>query len=939
MPIAKILLTLALAGVAAGTVSAFELANPSFEMARQDGQPVGWTPYAWNNPAAVPSSTIVSDGADGRHCARVQTIATGALGLVSSGFAINSEPGDMRVRLRLRPSADYAGNQPWVFLSCQKGTTFAGIVTVPLPELKPGAWNNIDVLIPAAQLIAGTDMLHLNLASRRSDGATEKISGSIDFDDVSVTEEFAAPSVTLTCDRFAQWTVLGQAATFRVSKGRLPAHTSAVTATVIDSAGATVLATTVDGTDFTAHGWAWTPTLPGFYDVTFTAQTERGGQPLAVPLTAAYNLRTPQHHDLTFTRDRWSLAVAAAPTRAMTERPTQFGFSYELTDETDIRLGDLLGLSFARIQAIAWGSQFGNVSQAIEPERGVYHWDELDRKVGWLHDRGFFMIGNVLYTPRWASPHPEDTKIYICVPGFAAWAPKDMGDWTRFLTAVVGRYGDRITTWELWNEPHLPGGSCFWQDTPENFVALLKAGYLAIKAVQPQSDIWIGGIANRYVPFYRQFAKLGGLPYFDHLAMHGSDCDPTPFRAIDKLTGVPSKPWVTSEQHGILVSPNSALPSESALAKRLVLDSFSQLARGSERLALFMMSESWEKEALEPARAEGWFIHSSGVFRTHPRLEPRFSALVWHTVVSQTNKGMQVRAQHRMNDVRILACDNVGSDLLLVWHDAATPLPVPEALATLAAKGSVIDWEGRPQSTPWTALAPGVMYLVRNADAAAVAALPLGEALPSARQARGVSGPLPTASAYWGALPETPELIPATSYQLGATAADVAAGFAVAADATGVTVQVDVRDPDLHADSEPGMYWRGDSVQLGIDTGGAGIIGDQAQFIVALTKDGPVVWKDAAPYIGGDLPSGWTSSGRPAGFANATITPIDGGLRYRIHIATSELYPLVPDRTQPLHFSLLVNSNRGQGRAGWVEWSSGIGNERNPADYGILNWR
>ena len=39
---------------------------------------------------------------------------------------------------------------------------------------------------------------------------------------------------------------------------------------------------------------------------------------------------------------------------------------------------------------------------------------------------------------------------------------------------------------------------------------------------------------------------------------------------------------------------------------------------------------------------------------------------------------------------------------------------------------------------------------------------------------------------------------------------------------------------------------------------------------------------------------------------------------------------------ESIGFSLLVNDNDGQGRRGWMEWSSGIGNNKDPLLYGSI---
>jgi hypothetical protein len=64
---------------------------------------------------------------------------------------------------------------------------------------------------------------------------------------------------------------------------------------------------------------------------------------------------------------------------------------------------------------------------------------------------------------------------------------------------------------------------------------------------------------------------------------------------------------------------------------------------------------------------------------------------------------------------------------------------------------------------------------------------------------------------------------------------------------------------------------------------------------------GPVLWKEGAPYIGGDLPQGWTPARKPVANGTVAIDDLpDGGLVYRIAIAGSELSgPLKPIGTRP----------------------------------------
>lgn len=907
------------------------LENPGFESA--PGRMPGWSAQRWEaaDPAQVAVET--TGAAEGAQAVSVAAVARGGAGIASAPLPFDGSA-SWRCQVRIRASADYAGNAPWLFAAWYGGGRFLGTTALAIQLPVPAAWAATEALIAADAAPAGADSLRLCLATRAAPAGTA--AGRLWFDDVSMRPDASVASVAIAADRLGQWTSVGQPITFAIARGRLPAQSTAVRCRIADSAGAPAGEETVPAAAFTATGWTWRPPLAGLYGIGFTALLPGGGE---LPLVSNWTPRCPSGRVLALTRDRWTVAVAAAPTRPVAERSPLFGFTWDFGQgEVYGELGDLMGFSAVRLQEVPWGTSGTDERKAIEPEPGVYRWEALDRRIDWMHSRGLRIIAQVMGTPRWASPHPEDSATYICMPGFAIWAPKDLTHWTAFLDRLVSRYRDRVSTWELWNEPHLPGGSCYWHDTPGRYAALLTSGYTAVKAAQPEAEVWIGGIGMRYLPFYRQLVRLGGGAAYDRLSMHGTWCDPAPFRAVDRAAGIAPRPWVNSEHHGILVNPvmSAEVPDDRTLARRLVIDAFGQLSRGAGLICQFEMIDQIEPEMLKPAREESWFTHASGLFRRQPRIEARLPALVWHTIISQVRPGMQVRSQHRFGEVRVVACANGGDDLLLAWHDAADAQPMPAALAVCG--GSAIDWEGRPMA-PGAPIPAGAMVLVRGADPARVAALPPGEALPPIRGGRPQqSGPPPHAPVLPGRLPAAPVLTPVAAYVDGATPDAVRAGFAVAADADGVEIQVDVADPEHAPVDVPGRYWQGDSVQLGFDTVGEGVAGDQVQFQVALTAAGPVVWKDVAPALGGDLPDRWTPAGRPAAYAGATIEPIAGGLRYRIRIAASELHPLALDRAQPLHAAVLVNSSRGHGRQGWVEWGSGIGKDFTPANYGILDW-
>jgi hypothetical protein len=97
--------------------------------------------------------------------------------------------------------------------------------------------------------------------------------------------------------------------------------------------------------------------------------------------------------------------------------------------------------------------------------------------------------------------------------------------WARFVRATVARYPD-VRYWELWNEPDL---AIYWGGTAEDYYRLLRAGYLAVKAANPDATVVMAGLAYWQDPgfFERLLDEIVSDPqsgqhhhYFDISAWH-----------------------------------------------------------------------------------------------------------------------------------------------------------------------------------------------------------------------------------------------------------------------------------------------------------------------------------------------------------------------------------------------------------------------------------
>ncbi|MFC7446468.1 beta-xylosidase [Rhodococcus daqingensis] len=156
----------------------------------------------------------------------------------------------------------------------------------------------------------------------------------------------------------------------------------------------------------------------------------------------------------------------------------------------------------------------------IEPTRGRRDWSNTDRVVNSIVAHGLCPLGLVGFTPIWARPQAGwvSDSHYI---------PRDAGLFADFARAAAVRYRDRISLWEIWNEPNIVH---FFRPAPnvDQYGQLLRAGYEAIKSVQRNSFILAGGLAPAAdngtdiapVTFIQRLYQIGANRYFDAFAMH-----------------------------------------------------------------------------------------------------------------------------------------------------------------------------------------------------------------------------------------------------------------------------------------------------------------------------------------------------------------------------------------------------------------------------------
>jgi len=186
-----------------------------------------------------------------------------------------------------------------------------------------------------------------------------------------------------------------------------------------------------------------------------------------------------------------------------------------------IRLSHQAGMEWMRV-----GFGFSTVCKT--PKQMTF--DRFDQVVDKLADGGINMIA-ILQGFDWevAKSRPELVPLY-----------DHPEEWRKYVRATVERYHDRIKHWVIWNEQD--GG--FWKPKPDasQYVPLLKIAYEEIKAIDPSSQVIVGGLTNWNAGYLKEMYAAGAKGYFDIMACHrygwGMDGSPQVERVMADLRQV-----------------------------------------------------------------------------------------------------------------------------------------------------------------------------------------------------------------------------------------------------------------------------------------------------------------------------------------------------------------------------------------------------------------
>ncbi|MDZ4198274.1 MAG: hypothetical protein U1E27_03215, partial [Kiritimatiellia bacterium] len=149
-------------------------------------------------------------------------------------------------------------------------------------------------------------------------------------------------------------------------------------------------------------------------------------------------------------------------------------------------------------------------------EKGVYRWDFWDKLLDGEKAERIRVQLCLLGTPEWMAKEMYPDRTF-----FWDWhySIPDMEEWKRVCADVVERYRDRITEFEVWNEPS--EHSLFWhKGTALDYFQMVKASWEAVKSVDTNIAVVAQSVWAHQQTFLDEMYRLGIGSYIDYPADH-----------------------------------------------------------------------------------------------------------------------------------------------------------------------------------------------------------------------------------------------------------------------------------------------------------------------------------------------------------------------------------------------------------------------------------
>ncbi len=144
-----------------------------------------------------------------------------------------------------------------------------------------------------------------------------------------------------------------------------------------------------------------------------------------------------------------------------------------------LHLVRLMSFSHAK-QTFAWSD--------LEPRPGEWTWDYADRIVTAVEERGLQLVARLGKVPGWARAEDAGADAHDAPPA-------DLARWANYCSAIAQRYRDRISAYQIWNEPNLAREWGDRQPDAAAYVELLAACSRAIRQADAGAILISAGLS------------------------------------------------------------------------------------------------------------------------------------------------------------------------------------------------------------------------------------------------------------------------------------------------------------------------------------------------------------------------------------------------------------------------------------------------------------
>ncbi len=162
----------------------------------------------------------------------------------------------------------------------------------------------------------------------------------------------------------------------------------------------------------------------------------------------------------------------------------------------------------------------------IEPRRGHFQWEKVDRVLRHAENQGIEIIARLGLVPNWAQGTRARDEVTLNTLPASAFA-----DFARFVGQFAGRYAGRIHRLIIWNEPNLAHEWGNELPPAASYLEVLALSHAAAHAANPNVEILLAPLAPTLeaegspyglddLVYLESLLGAGAGAHFDGVAMH-----------------------------------------------------------------------------------------------------------------------------------------------------------------------------------------------------------------------------------------------------------------------------------------------------------------------------------------------------------------------------------------------------------------------------------